>query len=212
MKQKSESMKPDATVAPGASTAATDVIGRTPMVPKEPVSSEEVTRRPVEAQATEAGGVAGELVDHAKYRADFGVYAPDPERLAASLKRAQGLTEEAARQRVGSARQRPARPRLGRRPRPHGPARRALRPRRRQERHRRPAPPTHQGLLRCARRDRRPRRRHPQEEPREAAQVASTRRTGVQSRRAISRGDHDDLRAMPNHPPRPRPTAPTRSA
>ncbi|MFO0602350.1 MAG: hypothetical protein U0324_04200 [Polyangiales bacterium] len=97
MKQKSESMKPDAAVAPGNSTATTDVIGRTPMVPKEPVSTEAVTRRPVEGQATEAGGVAGELADHAKYRADFGVYAPDPEQLAASLKRAQGLTEEAAR-------------------------------------------------------------------------------------------------------------------
>ncbi len=102
MIQKSESMNPDAMVAPGSSTAATDVVGRTPMVPREPISTEEVTRRPVETQTEDAPKVAAEVADKDAYRRDFGAYAPDPEKLAASLKRSKVLSDEVTRAAAGS--------------------------------------------------------------------------------------------------------------
>jgi len=97
MQQKNESMNPDAMVASGNSTATTDAVGRTPMVSKDPISTEEVTRRPVETQTEDAPKVAAEVGDKDAYRRDFGAYAPDPQKLAASLNRSKELSDEVTR-------------------------------------------------------------------------------------------------------------------
>lgn len=104
MKTKSESIAPAPVVTQASSgTPHADVIGRTPSVPDAAPSDAEVTRRPVEGQEQEADGIAKELADVAQYRAVFGVYAPDPAGLAAAMRRAKALGDEAARAKAWAA-------------------------------------------------------------------------------------------------------------
>lgn len=84
----------------GATLVAPGITGRTPQVPANIASVDDVRYRPVEAQVQVASQVASEVSNTAQYRDDFGKRAPDPEAMAQALQRARALSAEVARARA----------------------------------------------------------------------------------------------------------------